>query len=53
MSGHVNIYDNEQADIAATANFNSNNIIDCSSKIDISLTYFEISNQKITITVII
>jgi len=45
VPGHVGIYDNEQADIAAkiaaTADFNNKNIIDCSSKIDISLTYLK------------
>ena len=50
MPGHVGIYGNEQANIAAkiaaTADFNSNNIIDCSSEIDISLTYLKYQIKK-------
>ena len=50
MPGHVGIYGNKQANIAAkiaaTADFNSNNIIDCSSEIDISLTYLKYQIKK-------
>src|SRR5215471_20581520 len=44
MPGHMNIYGNEQADkaakIAAASNYSSN-VIDCSDKIGISLTYLK------------
>src|SRR5215471_16420753 len=44
VPGHMNIYDNEQADkaakIAAAANYSSN-VIDCSDEIGISLTYLK------------
>ena len=50
MPGHVGIYDNEQADIAAkiaaTADFNNKNIINCSSEIDISLIYLKCQVKK-------
>ena len=45
MPGHSDIYGNEQADkaakIAAAAEDNSYNIIDCSSEIGVSLTYLK------------
>jgi hypothetical protein len=43
VPGHMNIYDNEKADlaakIAAAAEFNSENVKDCSNEIDTSLIY--------------
>jgi hypothetical protein len=50
VPGHVGIYGNEQADIAAkiaaAADFNSNNVIDCSSEIGIFLTYLKCQVKK-------
>ncbi len=50
MPSYVGIYGNEQADIAAkiaaTADFNNKNIIDCSSEIGISLTYLKYQVKK-------
>ena len=50
MPGHAGVYNNKQADkaakIAAAAENSSKNIIDCSSKIDTSLTYFKSQVKK-------
>ena len=50
MSGHAGVYGNEQADkaakIAAAAEDSSKNIIDYSSEIDVSLTYFKSQIKK-------
>ena len=49
VPGHVNIYDNEQADkaakIAAAADYNYD-VIDCSNEIGISLTYLKRKVKK-------
>jgi hypothetical protein len=43
MPGHMNIYGNEQADLAAktaaAADTSDENVIDCSNEIDVSLTF--------------